>query len=141
MTTLSIIADGSYHPPATMYDHFADILTTISLVMIVLFTITYAVFFKFWKRPAGLAIESVFLSLSLFIGYAYTTRISTGGDYPGRDLLRLLVWVLVPASLTFLFVVLVIAWFKSGSPIQAITEVPQREHPGTQSTREDSVDA
>jgi hypothetical protein len=89
-------------PPETGLDHVADLLLIIGCAMIVLFTILYGVGFRWWLTRAGRGVFAVFCSMSLLMGLITASHFS-GGDYLFRDLLRVIVYVLLPLSMTYMF--------------------------------------
>ena len=99
----------------TQLDATADYFLLASFVLVILFTITYGLFFQFWKRPVGTAVFLVFLSWSVLVGYALIKRLLLPDDFIGEGLARFLVWGFVAFSLLLLFSLLIRAWVKGGS--------------------------
>lgn len=120
---------NGYRPPATFLDNIADVELLVAFGLFALFTLTYGLFFRWWKRPAGRAVLSVFFSITALIFYAMFTRLFTPGDYPGRDIVRVVVYALAPLSGLYLFSVLIRNWIQGGPLIGPIAEVEQRHIP------------
>ncbi len=98
-----------YRPPVTILDVVSNGELWVGAVLIILFTLLYGLRFRWTATTAGVSIFSLLASLSLLMIYSVITRLLTPGDYPLRDVLRLIVYFTVPASATFLFIALFIS--------------------------------
>lgn len=103
-----LLIPALFRPPATPLDIIADVFLVIGCVMIVLFTLLYGLRFRWYDSLAGASILALFCSISLMFILSVLTRVITPGDYLFRDLLRMVVTFLLPASVTFMFVTLFI---------------------------------
>jgi hypothetical protein len=90
----------------TFWDHIADLELVIGAGLIILFSIGYGAFFKWWQTRAGRAILFVFIAMSFLLVQITLTKWNAG-DYTGRSELRALVYFLLPGSLCYLFYALV----------------------------------
>jgi hypothetical protein len=88
-------------PPETSLDTFADWSLVVGCGLIVLFTLLYGVGFRWWRTRAGRAVLGVFISVSLLLLSIVIAK-TVGGDYPGRDVLRLVVFICLPASMLYM---------------------------------------
>lgn len=104
-----------YRPPATAVDNIANVALAIGCALFILFTLVYGFRFRWYRTLddkvnwAGIAIFSVFFAISALLVYSVATRLLTTGDYPLRDLFRLFVYLLLPASGTLMFVGLLVS--------------------------------
>lgn len=106
-------------PDPTMLDAIADLLLVGSGFGILTFALLYLIFFNWRETPSGKAILYFALSLGLLILLVLAGRF-TGGDYPGRDLLRVFVYALIFASTWGLVATLVRAWRRGEKPLELV---------------------
>lgn len=124
------MTDSDFRPPTTPLDQFANAELGIGAFLIIAFTVFYGLRFRWWKTIngkvnfAGIAVFSIFLSLSLLLAYSVITRLLTHGDYIFRDVLRAIVYLVLPASGAFMFVAL----FKSRDQLLKELRANQRGH-------------
>lgn len=116
-----------FHPPTTFLDNVANVELVIGMLLMILFTVAYGVFFNFKKTPAGKSLFWFFLSISILLIYSTVTRIVTTGDYPLRDVFRVVVYAGLPGTMIWLFVTLVRNWLAGGSLVEALPE-PRKSH-------------
>jgi predicted membrane channel-forming protein YqfA (hemolysin III family) len=100
-------------PPATVLDHIADTELIIGSVLIIAFTVLYGVVFKWYLRRAGRAVLGVFSAISLMLGFILLTKLC-GGDFPGRDLLRVAVYLALPVTVSYMIYGLVRSFVEGG---------------------------
>jgi hypothetical protein len=100
---------ADYHPPTTTLDIIANGELWVGVVLIVLFTLLYGLRFRWFDTLAGSSIFGLLAVLSLLEIYSVITRLLTPGDYPLRDWLRAVVFLLLPAAVIFMFVALFIS--------------------------------
>lgn len=126
-----------YMPPETPLDHVADVLLVLGCVLIVLFTIIYGSFFRWWLTRAGRAVFFVFVSMSLLMGLITAAHVS-GGDYVFRDLLRVVVYVLLPVSMSYMFYALLRNFIHG--PTQIVIESRSSGRPDLHEARKRAFD-
>lgn len=96
-------------PPETWIDQVADWVLVVGCLLMILFNFVYGIGFKWWKRRAGRAIFSLFTSVTLLFADSVYTRLM-GGDFPERDLLKLIIYVALPVSMFYMFYALLRNW-------------------------------
>ncbi len=101
---------------------FGDLILFAASVVGIAFAVSYGLFFKWWKTPAGRAVFAFVVSLDLTFVLNITGRVF-GPDYPGRDLLRIGIYTFVLGSVSYLLYVLWRSWFHG----RAVLEVETRE--------------
>jgi hypothetical protein len=100
-------------PPATVLDHIADTELVIGAILILAFTVLYGVVFKWYLRRAGRAVLGVFLAISLMLVFIVLTKMA-GGDFAGRDLLRVAVYFSLPVTVAYMIYGLVRSFVEGG---------------------------
>lgn len=108
---LALHLDGTpdYHPPLTAIDVIANTELWVGAVLIILFTLLYGLRFRWFDTLAGASVFGLLLVLSLLEIYSVITRLLTPGDYPLRDVLRAIIFFLLPAAVIFMFVALFVS--------------------------------
>lgn len=100
--------------PHTFLDNIADFELLVGSILIVLFTTVFGIFFKWYSTPAGRALFALFASISALFFLIVVGKFA-GGDYLFRDLIRVFVYGVVPASAFWLFTTLIRNWWRGGS--------------------------
>lgn len=123
------------YPEHTILDVIADAFLLGAAAGLVVFTLSYLIFFKFWKTFAGVSVALFTFSLDLVIGLILIGRFA-GGDYGLRDELRFAVYLLVFAASWLMVYTIWHYWLRTpvdGSPSQDLG-LERREHPKTGET-------
>lgn len=108
---LALHLDGGtdFHPPTTAIDVIANTELWVGAILIILFTLLYGFRFRWFDTLAGASVFGLLFVLSLLEIYSVITRLLTPGDYPLRDVLRAIIFFLLPAAVVFMFVALFIS--------------------------------
>jgi hypothetical protein len=102
----------TFRPPVTPLDTLANWELIIGCALFILFTLFYGLRFRWYKTLddrvnwAGIGIFSVFLAISALLIFSVAVRLLTTGDYLFRDLYRVIVYFMLPASGVLMFVAL-----------------------------------
>lgn len=111
-------------PAATVLDLVADFVLLGAGLGAVVFVLMYAAIFNWRITAAGRAIFYFAASLVGVLALVSVSKL-TGGDYPFRDLLRIIVYGFAFVSTWRLVAVLVVSWHR-GAPTLDLRERPRR---------------
>lgn len=104
-------------PDLTIVDMIADLVLLGAWLGIIIFVLAYATLFSWRKTAAGKAIMYFTCSLLAVLAVVLAARIS-GGDYFGRDWIRLGAYSLTCASAWGLVITLARAWRRGEKPLE-----------------------
>jgi hypothetical protein len=99
-----------------LYD-LGDVIMTISMIGAVFFAISYAAFFNWRKTAAGKSLMYFVIALVLWAGLSTFTRL-IGGEYPGREWIRLAVYITIAAGIWRLAITLWRSWRRTPQNIE-----------------------
>lgn len=100
-------------PEPTVLDVIANVLLVGAGLGSLLFVLAYAIVFRWYETAAGRAVLGFVASLVLVLLLNVIARAS-GGDYPGRDVLRVFAYGAVFVGSWGLVVELVRSWRRGG---------------------------
>lgn len=104
-------------PDFTTLDHLADIAMLGAGVGIVLFWLAYALLFRWYAAPAGIAVFTFTGALAGVFFLIIASRLN-GGDYDGRSLLRFLVYTANCLAAWGMLAVLARGWLRGNHPLE-----------------------
>lgn len=116
-------------PAATALDTIADFLLIGAGAGVLAFTLLYLVFFNWRETSSGKAILYFTCSLGLLLLLVFIGKV-TGGDYPGRELLRVFVYGLNLVAAWSLVVTLVRSWSRGEKPLDLVERESMRRQTG-----------
>lgn len=113
-----------------LYD-MGDLIMTASMLGALAFAVSYAVFFRWRKTAAGRSLMYFVGALVLWAGLSTFTRFV--GEYPLREYIRLVVFLVIAIAIWRMVWTLWTSWRHAP---QKIKPRPTREHP----VEEDTID-
>lgn len=113
-------------PDPTMLDVIADFGLLAGGIGAVVFVLLYGIFLNWRKTAAGRAIFYFMVSVVSVMGLNILARV-TGGDYPFRDILRLVVYLGVCGTAWRLVVTLIRAWLGGERALNLRAREPGRK--------------
>jgi hypothetical protein len=119
-------------PVETTIDIVGNYFLVAGAILILLFTALYGLGFKWWTTRAGRGVLGVFCAVTLLMVHLTLVRFG-GGDYPGRDIVRLAAYTFLPVTTFYLVYGLIMNFFNGPSSItlEATDRLKHRKLPST----------
>lgn len=127
-----------HNPPATFLDNIANVELLVASIFLLVFTVIYFVRFRWYDTPAGKSVLSFLGSLCALMILNTVGRL-TGGDYPGRDILRVIVYATVPIAIGYMLWTLA-SYYRRAS-VLLLEKRPRGEPIGSAGAPATSLDA
>lgn len=124
------------HVTETPIDRVADFILLFALFAVLAFTLLYGVFFHWTATQGGRAVMGFVSSIDFVLLLIVLSKFN-GGDYPGRDIVRLGVYLYILSTSVGLVVTLVRNWLRGSKPLdlRERDRHQQRENESSEETR------
>lgn len=124
-------------PPRTVVDTISDAILMFGATGVAVFFLVYVTLFRWWKTESGKAVLYFTGSLFLVLALVAAARL-TGGDYFGREWMRLAVYSACAAASWGLVITQARAWFRGDKPLDLHERETARRRAGSPTSKERS---